>query len=262
MNSFPTAATTQPLLEDDFSFYISFFQDDSAAPPASPPTSISDMPKGRRRREAGASASGEERRKKRKTIANLLTSIAAIDAQDESERRESDEDSRRELSLLEENHHRKAEVMLDYYSRLEDNFSALDDDADTLRSKRVRVAASAVAAAAAAASASDCKARLVVPNDRKNSVSRDVKLNLSERWMRTSLLMCVSAQLLKGYGSSFGAVATLIVLTLVCEVLPKELGSTQPSQDVGIIWPKKRYKVVVKRAPHFLRRRSEESIVS
>ncbi|CAL9774776.1 unnamed protein product [Musa acuminata subsp. burmannicoides] len=150
MNSFPAAATTEPLLEDDFSFYISFFQDDSAAPTASPPTSISDMPKGRRRREAGASASGEERRKKRKTIANLLTSIAAIDAQDESERRESDEDSRRELSLLEENHHRKAEVMLDYYSRLEDNFSALDDDADTLRSKRVRVAASAVAAAAAA----------------------------------------------------------------------------------------------------------------
>ncbi|CAL9197938.1 unnamed protein product [Musa hybrid cultivar] len=154
MNSFPAAATTQPFLEDDFSFYISFFQDDSDAPPASPPTSISDMPKGRRRREGGASASGEERRKKRKSIANLLTSIAAIDAQDESERRKSDEDSRRELSLLEENHHRKAEVMLDYYSRLEDNFSALDDDADTLRSKRVRVAASAVAAAAAAASAS------------------------------------------------------------------------------------------------------------
>ncbi|CAL9049642.1 unnamed protein product [Musa banksii] len=146
MNSCPAADTIQPVL-DDFSFYVSFFQDSSATASPSAPPSSSDMPKGRRRRDTGAATAGNERRRKRRKIANLLTSIASIDVQHESQRRESDDDW--ELSL-EENHHQKAEAVLDHYCRLEESLSALENDAGTLRSKRIRLTASASAASASA----------------------------------------------------------------------------------------------------------------
>ncbi|KAG6471209.1 hypothetical protein ZIOFF_072310 [Zingiber officinale] len=131
-------------------------REDSTSGSAATPKAGSDMPKGGRKREAGGSdASDERRRKKRKSIATLLTSIAAIDAQEESERRESDVASSRELSLLEENHQRKSEAMLDSYSRIQDNFSAVDDEADTLRSKHARLVSSAVAVAAAATASAE-----------------------------------------------------------------------------------------------------------
>lgn len=150
MNSQPAAT-----VEDDFSFYISFFQD-STSGSAAPPKPSSDMPKGGRKRDAGGSdASDERRRKKKKSIATLLTSIAAMDEQEESERRESDVASSREFSLLEENHQRKSEAMLDSYSRIQDNFSAIDDEADTLRSKHSRLVSSAVAAVATASAEGD-----------------------------------------------------------------------------------------------------------
>ncbi|KAG6469459.1 protein ALP1-like [Zingiber officinale] len=153
MNSQPAAAAAA--VEDDFSFYISFFQDSTSGSAATPKAG-SDMPKGGRKREAGGSdASDERRRKKRKSIATLLTSIAAIDAQEETERRESDVASSRELSLLEENHQRKSEAMLDSYSRIQDNFSAVEDEADTLRSKHARLVSSAVAVAAAATASAE-----------------------------------------------------------------------------------------------------------
>ncbi|XP_010938097.2 protein ALP1-like [Elaeis guineensis] len=170
MKSPPTPTSTNPLffppVEDDFSFYLSAFQDAPASfPPSSSPSA--DMAKERRRRDGGdegggddAGGGGEEdeekkkkKKKKKRTIARLLTSIAVLDAQEESDRRASDEAARRDLSLLQANHRRKSQAMLEYYSRLQDHFSDLDDS-ESLRSENSRLAASATAAASVASCSS------------------------------------------------------------------------------------------------------------
>ncbi|XP_008809298.2 protein ALP1-like [Phoenix dactylifera] len=171
MKSSPTPTSTNPLLlplvEDDFSFYFSSLQDAPASFPPSSSPSV-DMAKKRRRRDGGDEGGGDDgggggeedeenknnnNKKKKRSIAKLLTSLAVLDAQEESDRRASDEAARRDLSLLQANHRRKSQAMLEYYSRLQDHFSDLDDS-DSIRSENSRLAASATAAAATVASGS------------------------------------------------------------------------------------------------------------
>ncbi|PKA57301.1 hypothetical protein AXF42_Ash002605 [Apostasia shenzhenica] len=130
-----------PPLEDDFSYYYTFFQDAAPSLPSSP--APPEMPPARRRR-TDESEPGR-RKKKKRTLARIITSLAALEGQEESDRRESEDD----LSLLRANHDRKSATMLDYYSRLQDHYSDLED-ADSLRAAQVRTATSAAAASAVA----------------------------------------------------------------------------------------------------------------
>ncbi|KAG0485046.1 hypothetical protein HPP92_009125 [Vanilla planifolia] len=133
-----------PPIEDDFSYYYTFFQD-------SVPSDLPDMLPLHRRRcrptDEPDAASGNCHRKKKRKIARILTSLAALDSPDESDRRESEED----LSRLRANNDKKAAVMLEYYSRLQDHYYSDVETAESVRIARFRTAASSAAIAAASA---------------------------------------------------------------------------------------------------------------
>lgn len=135
-----------PLIEDDFSFYYTFFQDSIDRPSFA---ALPEMLPLRRRRllpDESDDAAGDRRRKRKRNISRLITSLAALDAQEESDRRELEDD----LSLLRANHNKKTATLLNYYFRLQDHYSDLDA-ADSLRTASDCTAASVAAAVASAA---------------------------------------------------------------------------------------------------------------
>lgn len=142
------ASPLPQLIEDDFSFYYTFFQD-SIPPDCFPFPALPEMLPHRRRRllpDESDDAACNHRRKRKRTIARLIASIAVLDAQEESDRRASEDD----LSLLRANHDKKAATLLDYYFRLDDHYSGLEV-ADSLRTSSGCTAASVVAAIASSA---------------------------------------------------------------------------------------------------------------
>lgn len=90
--------------------------------------------------------------KKKKALTELVSSLLMLEEEEKTENEEWDREFQEEKNLFDDNHKRKTEATIQYYSQLQNLYSDLEQS-DRIRTKRARLAAASAAAAAAEDSA-------------------------------------------------------------------------------------------------------------